>query len=254
MSLVQLAEPDFRRFPRFRDALAAASVAELGRRRRPVHSDPLVAPRGVARREAQRPGRITGGTVRSGQWRGRRPGWIAWSTALLNRQADAGRTQASLGQPVRSLRLPRERGGLRAHTGTPARRAGKAVAGVGETGQGFPDREAQVVACPSIQVIPHLEPLVDQHQIGPVARRDPSEFVPRPRNSAGFRLAMRAASGNVTPRSSIAFRTVVAMSVSEPASVPSLSTSTPSATEIVRPGARTTSLPHRRSAWRRSPA
>jgi hypothetical protein len=30
MSLVHLADPDFRRFPRFREALAAASVAELG--------------------------------------------------------------------------------------------------------------------------------------------------------------------------------------------------------------------------------
>jgi Cupin-like domain len=49
MSMVSLRDPDFARYPKFRDALAAAQTAELGPGGRPIYSAPVVAPRRIAR-------------------------------------------------------------------------------------------------------------------------------------------------------------------------------------------------------------
>ena len=49
MSLVSLRDPDFARYPKFREALAAAQSAELAPGDAHLHSAAVVAPRRVAR-------------------------------------------------------------------------------------------------------------------------------------------------------------------------------------------------------------
>ena len=85
-------------------------------RRCAFHSDPVVAPRGVARPEAQRSGQLL---VERRARHGREDGIGDGLPPALpaEHQADAGRAPARLGQPVPSLRLRRKRRRSRAHTG-----------------------------------------------------------------------------------------------------------------------------------------
>ena len=76
ISLVSFREPDFERFPRFREALANARVAELEPGRRDLHPAALVAPRGVAR-AIQRAGEL----LVEGAARGAGPDALRPSTA-----------------------------------------------------------------------------------------------------------------------------------------------------------------------------
>ena len=66
-------------------------------------------------------------------------------------------------------------------------------------------------ARPPIQLSVTADP-VEQHEIGDVAAGDTAAFAPSPRNSAGLRLAVRAASTRSRPSMPTALRTAVAMS------------------------------------------
>ena len=80
MSMVHFAAPDFRKFPRFKDALAAASVAELA----PAMRSSFPRCGGTTWSRSTRSSTsssITGGTARSGRSRTRHRGWIASCTA-----------------------------------------------------------------------------------------------------------------------------------------------------------------------------
>ena len=82
---------------------------------------------------------------------------------------------------------------------------------------------------PPIQVCLHLQAVVEQHEVGAIARRDAAELVIEPQERApGSSEAMRSTSGRARPRRSTLLRTALAMSRSEPASVPSAVVSLPS--------------------------
>ena len=71
MSMVPFAAPDFRKFPRLRDALASSQRRRARPRRCHLHTHALVAPRGVAGHEAQRTRQLL---VERRAWRGREDG------------------------------------------------------------------------------------------------------------------------------------------------------------------------------------
>ena len=135
ISLVSLANPDFKRFPRVRDALASALAAELG------PGDAVYIPalwwhhvQSLAKYNILVNYWWKGGAASCGRGHGAQ----LFAALPADVQERAAGTPAGVESDLRPLCFQRGRNDVRAHSGTRSRRAGRHLARPGKAGEGLP--------------------------------------------------------------------------------------------------------------------